>query len=253
MSAATPDARAGSTATRRRTTSRATASGRARRRGPGRSATGAVDEPTSAPRSTCAASGRRTTARRLAAAGGAPRRRDASPATTRESTREKEIVAPPERRAAEEFVAEIRIVRHGITQGYSTDAGLTPMGGWQAHQRGHSLSKSLKEGQRVRIVCADTNRARQTAEQLHRGMLDGMDAVAAQGRRDRARGDPRAAQLRRLDPGRAARRHLGVPPVPGDDGEARADGGRRPAALAGRDRPLLPHPAGRGRPDPRCG
>jgi len=49
------------------------------------------------------------------------------------------------------------------------------MGGWQAHQRGHSLSKSLKEGQQVRIVCADTNRARQTAEQIHRGMLDGLD------------------------------------------------------------------------------
>jgi broad specificity phosphatase PhoE len=91
------------------------------------------------------------------------------------STREKEIIAPPERKAAEEFVAEIRIIRHGITQGYSTDAGLTPMGGWQAHQRGHSLSKSLKEGQKVRIVCADTNRARQTAEQIHRGMLDGLD------------------------------------------------------------------------------
>ena len=91
------------------------------------------------------------------------------------STRDKEIVAPPERKAAEEFVAEIRIIRHGITQGYSTDAGLTPMGGWQAHQRGHSLSKSLKEGQQVRIVCADTNRARQTAEQIHRGMLDGLD------------------------------------------------------------------------------
>jgi broad specificity phosphatase PhoE len=91
------------------------------------------------------------------------------------STREKEIVAPPERKAAEDFVTEIRIIRHGITQGYSTDAGLTPMGGWQAHQRGHSLSKSLKEGQKVRIVCADTNRARQTAEQIHRGMLDGLD------------------------------------------------------------------------------
>lgn len=91
------------------------------------------------------------------------------------STREKEIVAPPKRRRSEDVVAEIRIIRHGITQGYSTDAGLTPMGGWQAHQRGHSLSKSLKEGQRVRIVCADTNRARQTAERIHRGMLDGME------------------------------------------------------------------------------
>ena len=92
-----------------------------------------------------------------------------------QTTREKEIVAPPQRRAQEDFVAEIRIVRHGITQGYSTDAGLTPMGGWQAHQRGHSLSKSVKDGQKVRIVCADTNRARQTAEQIHRGMLDGLE------------------------------------------------------------------------------
>ena len=54
------------------------------------------------------------------------------------TSREKEIVAPPERKAQEDFATEIRIIRHGITQGYSTDAGLTPMGGWQSHQRGHS-------------------------------------------------------------------------------------------------------------------
>jgi broad specificity phosphatase PhoE len=90
------------------------------------------------------------------------------------ASREKEIVAPPERRAAEEFATEIRIIRHGITQGYSTDAGLTPMGGWQAHQRGHSLSKGIRPGQKVRIVCADTSRARQTADQIYRGMQDGL-------------------------------------------------------------------------------
>ena len=48
------------------------------------------------------------------------------------------------------------------------------MGGWQSHQRGHSLSKSVRPGQQVRIVCADTSRARQTADQIHRGMLDGL-------------------------------------------------------------------------------
>jgi broad specificity phosphatase PhoE len=48
------------------------------------------------------------------------------------------------------------------------------MGGWQAHQRGHSLSKSVRPGQRVRIVCADTSRARQTADQIYRGMNDGL-------------------------------------------------------------------------------
>lgn len=92
-----------------------------------------------------------------------------------QNSREKEVVAPPERRPLEEFSAEIRIVRHGITQAYSTDAGLTPMGAWQAHQRGHSLSKGLREEQPVRVVCAATNRARQTAEHIHRGLLDGLE------------------------------------------------------------------------------
>ena len=90
------------------------------------------------------------------------------------ASRDKEIVAPPERRRQEDFATEIRIIRHGITQGYSTDAGLTPMGGWQSHQRGHSLSKSVRPGQKVRIVCADTSRARQTADQIYRGMTDGL-------------------------------------------------------------------------------
>jgi broad specificity phosphatase PhoE len=92
-----------------------------------------------------------------------------------EVTRSHEIVPPPEVRERDGYVTEIRIIRHGITQGYSTDAGLTPMGGWQAHQRGHALSKTLREWPKMRIVCADTNRARQTAEQIHRGLLDGLD------------------------------------------------------------------------------
>ena len=62
------------------------------------------------------------------------------------TSRDKEIVPPPERRAQEDFATEIRIIRHGITQGYQTDSGLTPMGGWQSHQRGHSLSKSVRPG-----------------------------------------------------------------------------------------------------------
>jgi broad specificity phosphatase PhoE len=92
-----------------------------------------------------------------------------------ETTRSHEIIPPPERRDLDGYVTEIRIIRHGITQGYSTDAGLTPMGGWQAHQRGHALAKTLREWPNMRIVCADTNRARQTAEQIHRGLLDGLD------------------------------------------------------------------------------
>ncbi|MGF1662771.1 MAG: histidine phosphatase family protein [Kineosporiaceae bacterium] len=88
-------------------------------------------------------------------------------------TRSHEII-PEERREPDTYISEIRIIRHGITQGYSTDAGLTPMGGWQAHQRGHSLAKTLRHWPRMRIVHAPTNRARQTAEQIHRGLLDGL-------------------------------------------------------------------------------
>ncbi|GEL21532.1 hypothetical protein PSU4_04860 [Pseudonocardia sulfidoxydans NBRC 16205] len=91
-----------------------------------------------------------------------------------EATRGKEIAAPVERKASEKVVCEISIIRHGVTQGYSTDAGLTPMGGWQAHRRGHELARRWDAGDKVRLVCAATNRARQTAEQIYRGARDGM-------------------------------------------------------------------------------
>ena len=102
----------------------------------------------------------------------------------RRATRSHEIVPPPERRELDGYVTEIRIIRHGITQGYSTDAGLTPMGGWQAHQRGHARPKTLRQWPKMRIVCADTNRARQTAEQIHRGLLDGLDQFGRDGEID---------------------------------------------------------------------
>ncbi len=91
-----------------------------------------------------------------------------------EASRGKEIAAPVERKASEKIVCEISIIRHGITQGYSTDAGLTPMGAWQAHRRGHELARRFDHGDQVRLVCADTNRARQTADQLFRGAKDGL-------------------------------------------------------------------------------
>ena len=88
-------------------------------------------------------------------------------------TRSHEII-PEQRSLRDTYTTEIRIVRHGITQGYSTDAGLTPMGAWQAHQRGQARARTLREWPQMRIVCAPTNRARQTAEQIHRGLLDGL-------------------------------------------------------------------------------
>jgi broad specificity phosphatase PhoE len=90
-----------------------------------------------------------------------------------EVARSKEIVAPPEARIP--LRASVRLVRHGETQGYSTDSGLTPLGGWQSHRRGFDISKGVRDGDVVRLVSADTARARQTVEHIHRGLLDGLE------------------------------------------------------------------------------
>lgn len=90
-----------------------------------------------------------------------------------EVTRTKELV--PERRdQAARVVTDVYFVRHGETQGYSSESGLTPLGSWQAHRRGQELARSVMSGHTVRLACADTNRARQTAEHLRRGLLDGL-------------------------------------------------------------------------------
>ena len=88
-------------------------------------------------------------------------------------TKTKEII-PESAEQAGKLLAQVHLIRHGETQGYSTESGLTPLGSWQAHRRGFDISKGIANGERVRIVCADTNRARQTAEQIHKGLLDGL-------------------------------------------------------------------------------
>lgn len=90
------------------------------------------------------------------------------------TVRTKEIVPPPEARPKGRWL-DIHVVRHAETQGYSTDAGLTPLGRWQARRRGHDLSKGLAEGETVRIVCAPTARATETAEQIAAGIADGLE------------------------------------------------------------------------------
>ncbi len=89
------------------------------------------------------------------------------------SVRSKEIV-PESSTQDRTVVNQIHIIRHGETQGYSTESGLTPMGSWQSHRRGFDISKGVKPGEQVRIVCADTNRAKQTAEQIRKGLVDGL-------------------------------------------------------------------------------
>jgi broad specificity phosphatase PhoE len=88
-----------------------------------------------------------------------------------EVTRTKEIV--PERRDQLATVdCDVYLVRHGETQGYSSESGLTPLGSWQAHRRGQELARRVIDGTAVEVICAPTNRARQTAEHLRRGLLD---------------------------------------------------------------------------------
>ncbi|NOX29011.1 MAG: histidine phosphatase family protein [Actinobacteria bacterium] len=90
-----------------------------------------------------------------------------------EDNRNKEISAPVEA-IERQVVSDVYLIRHGETQGYSTDSGLTPQGAWQAHTYGHTLSRRVKSGEPIVFRNADTSRARETAEQIHRGLLDGL-------------------------------------------------------------------------------
>ena len=88
-----------------------------------------------------------------------------------EVTRTKEII--PERRdQLAEIDCDVYLVRHGETQGYSSESGLTPLGSWQSHHRGQELARRVTDGMKVELLCAPTNRARQTGEHLRRGLLD---------------------------------------------------------------------------------
>ena len=106
-----------------------------------------------------------------------------------EVTRTKEIV--PERRDQLAAVdCDIYLVRHGETQGYSSESGLTPLGSWQAHRRGQELARRVADGTPLEVVCAPTNRARQTGEHVRRGLLDnlrlfGREASVSEVRDDR--------------------------------------------------------------------
>lgn len=89
-----------------------------------------------------------------------------------EDNRNKEISAPPS--AARPMANDVFLIRHGETQGYSTDSGLTPQGVWQAHTYGQTLARRLRSGERVVVRHAATARARETAENIERGLGDGL-------------------------------------------------------------------------------
>ncbi|MEL7209928.1 MAG: histidine phosphatase family protein, partial [Actinomycetota bacterium] len=90
-----------------------------------------------------------------------------------EDNRNKEIAAPPGFNRA--LRNDVYLIRHGETQGYSTDSGLTPQGAWQAHTYGQTLARRVKSGETVVFRHAATARATETAQQIHRGLLDGLN------------------------------------------------------------------------------
>ncbi|MDH3302044.1 MAG: histidine phosphatase family protein [Acidimicrobiia bacterium] len=90
-----------------------------------------------------------------------------------EDNRNKEISAPAE--AYRQVTNDVYLIRHGETQGYSTDSGLTPQGAWQAHSYGRTLARRIRSGETVVFRHAPTNRARETAEQIRRGLGDGLE------------------------------------------------------------------------------
>ncbi|HSB87204.1 MAG TPA: hypothetical protein VLD86_12880, partial [Ilumatobacteraceae bacterium] len=69
---------------------------------------------------------------------------------------------------------DVRLIRHGQTQGYVTDGALTPLGQWQAHRKGQDLAKSLKEGMTVKFPHAPTARATETAAGVRSGVLQAL-------------------------------------------------------------------------------
>lgn len=75
---------------------------------------------------------------------------------------------------SERDVIEVHLVRHGQTQGYTVDGGLTPLGGWQARRRGYEISKEIQSGETVVLVSARTARALRTAQHMLGGIEDGL-------------------------------------------------------------------------------
>jgi broad specificity phosphatase PhoE len=69
---------------------------------------------------------------------------------------------------------DVRLIRHGQTQGYISDGALTPLGRWQAHRKGQDLAKGLKEGMTVRFPHAPTARATETAIGVREGVLQAL-------------------------------------------------------------------------------
>jgi broad specificity phosphatase PhoE len=110
----------------------------------------------------------------------------------------REILPPPSFRNRLAGTVDVRLIRHGETQGYSADGGLTPLGRWQAHRKGQDLARGMQDGSVVRVRHADTARARETAVAVHEGLLQGMARYGITASVDEPVADSSFANLRIL-------------------------------------------------------
>ncbi len=88
----------------------------------------------------------------------------------RDSVSPRELQYPEEFRKRHATPVEVRLIRHGQTQGYVADGALTPLGQWQAHRKGQDLAKGMKEGMTVKFPHAPTARAKETAIGVRNGI-----------------------------------------------------------------------------------
>ena len=106
---------------------------------------------------------------------------DRSEAFARETVGPREIQYPEPFRRRLAGSVDVRLIRHGQTQGYVTDAALTPTGRWQAHRKGQDLAKGIKEGMIVKFLHAPTPRAKETAIGVHEGVVQAMARYGIEG------------------------------------------------------------------------
>jgi len=110
-----------------------------------------------------------------------------SAAFARETVAPRELQWPESLRLTIASSTDVRLIRHGQTQGYISDSALTALGRWQAHRKGQDLAKGMADGSMARVVHADTARAAETAVALVEGLRQ---AVARYGIHDVAIEDP---------------------------------------------------------------
>ena len=88
---------------------------------------------------------------------------------------------------------DVRLIRHGQTQGYIADSALTPLGRWQAHRKGQDLAKGMQDGSWPASCTPPTARAAETAYGAGRGAAPGGGPVRHRRRDDRGSGAGRRA------------------------------------------------------------